>query len=273
MQRGILAKTFSEDSMEMAFKKIHEMGYECLQFNFVQTGLSALPLNIPEAIVDKIISVKEKFELKIAGVSGTFNMAHPKESVRQKGLEALASIASVVIKLDCDIISICTGSRNEENMWAHHADNNSAAAWEDMKSTLRKSIKIAAEFNIFLGIEPEMGNVINSTLKARQILDELKSDRLKIILDPANLFEQAQEYEIKWLIDEALELLGNDLCMIHAKDRDKNGDFVAPGKGIIPFNYFIEKLNKIPFNGPVIAHGFPEKDAEFVADYLEKLFL
>ena len=53
---------------------------------------------------------------------------------------------------------------------------------------MREALQIADEHRVTLGVEPEVSNVVDSARKARRLLDEMQSPRLKIIMDVANLF-------------------------------------------------------------------------------------
>ena len=97
------------------------------------------------------------------------------------------------------------------------------------------------------------------------------SDRLRIILDPANLFEKETEQEIKYRISEAVDKLGADIGMAHAKDRAVDGQFVAPGKGIVPFAYFLQELDESRIDVPLVAHGFAEAEVPDVAHFLQNV--
>ena len=55
-----------------------------------------------------------------------------------------------------------------------------------------------------------------------RLIDELKSPRLRIVLDPANLFEIALPRESQVIIARAVDLLGDRIVMAHAKDRRAN---------------------------------------------------
>ena len=103
---------------------------------------------------------------------------------RAQGHQRLATLASAAAELDTQLITLCTGTRDPVNQWHDHPDNRSAAAWKDLLASIEIAVGIADEHNIYLGIEPELANVINSAVSARQLLDEIKSPRLKIVLDP-----------------------------------------------------------------------------------------
>ena len=137
------------------------------------------------------------------------------------------------------MITLCTGTRDAQDQWRAHPDNGTAEAWRDLLAAMESAITTAERWNIDLGIEPELANVVTSAAKAAQLIGELKSERIKIVLDPANLFEQAGLAEQHRLVSSAVDLLGERIAMAHAKDRAADGSFIAAGKGVVDFRHFL----------------------------------
>jgi sugar phosphate isomerase/epimerase len=135
--------------------------------------------------------------------------------------------------------------------------------------SLERAIQIAEATDLLLAIEPEPGNVIDSASAAWQLIKEIKSSRLKIILDPANLIKGASASEDRVIIEEACQLLGDQVVLAHAKDRDGNGKVCRSGKGIVDFPHFLRCLQKVGFRGPLIAHGIEESEAALTTHYLQ----
>ena len=106
---------------------------------------------------------------------------------------------------------------------------------------------------------------------ALQLIDELETDRIKIILDPANLFEEASVEEIREKIAEAVELLAPYIVLAHAKDRTTAGEFKAAGKGDVDFPYFVQELKRVGFSGPMVLHGLSEEEVPDCVAYLQSL--
>lgn len=271
IQKGIFAKTFARSSVQEVLEAVKMNNFSVAQFNFACVGLASMPDTIPESIIKEIKVAKLATGINFVGLSGTFNMAHPEKAVREEGLKKLEVLAEACSSLNIHLISLCTGSRDAQDKWKHHPENQSKEAWTDMMNSMEKALLIGEKFDLQLGIEPELANVVDSPSKAKQLLSDFNSSRLKIILDPANLFEQAKIPKIKYLIEEALDLLAPALVMVHAKDRNIEGAFVPPGRGIIPFGFFIEKLKELNFKGSLVAHGFSESDVFAVSKYLDSI--
>jgi endonuclease/exonuclease/phosphatase family metal-dependent hydrolase len=98
------------------------------------------------------------------------------------------------------LVTLCTGTRDPHDQWRNHADNASPEAWRDLLIEMEKAVKLGEAHGVDLGIEPELANVVSSPAKARQLIGEIASPRLRIVLDPANLFEHGTAQEARDIV-------------------------------------------------------------------------
>jgi len=274
MELGIFSKTFQRSSLNEVLEIVKEHQYRCVQFNMASAGLPSMPDSIPENLLREIHQSMSEHGLKMSALSGTFNMTHPDKKQRELGMKRLDLLINKAAEMGTDMITLCTGSFDPENMWRFHPENNSKTAWKMLCETMEQAISMAENAGIYLGIEPELANVINSAEKAKQLIGEMQSNQLKIVFDPANLFETASQKEIELIIGKGLDLLANHIHIAHAKDRKPDGSFTTAGKGILPYLFFLKELNQTGFDGPLITHGLEEDEAGFCFDFLnEKLNL
>ena len=260
---GIFAKTFFRPTVEEVFTAVAKHHLRCVQFNFACAGLPSLPEHVEPELADRIRKTAAEHRIEIAGVSGTFNMTHPDAKLRRDGLHKLGVVAVACERLDTRLITLCTGTRDPEDMWRHHPDNDSSEAWRDLHVTLTKALTIADKHDLTLGIEPETGNVVSSARHARRLLDEMKSPRLKVIMDPANLFQRGDLSRMGEVLDEAFDLVAGDIAMAHAKELsfDGHAGSLALGAGALDWDHYFSLLRAANFRGPIIMHGFEERDA------------
>ena len=168
MQIGILARTFARPTLGELLAAIARHGIESVQFNLACVGLPTLPEQIDLALADQIRREFSGHKLHLAAVSGTFNMIHPDIQVRRDGLRRLKELIRACARMGAPVITLCTGTRDPENMWRPHPDNDSPAAWSDLLAGLSEVLPLAEATQITLGVEPEPGNVISSARKARR---------------------------------------------------------------------------------------------------------
>lgn len=268
MKLGIFAKTFPGSTPSEALKQCFEAGYSVAHYNMVCSGMASMPLEISNADCKEVQSSALENNVEVVAVSATYNMIHPDPLVRVDGHNRLSVIAKAAGQMGLDLITLCTGTRHTEDQWAFHKDNDTPEAWRDLIASMEVAVSIAEEHNIDLGIEPEMDNVVSSAQKAKQLLDELGSKRLKIIFDPANLFEQATHQDQKDIVSRGIDLLAPDMVMAHAKDRLPDGRFGTAGKGVVDFDHYLRVLMSVGFDGPLVAHGLEAREAAEVATFL-----
>ncbi|TIM26914.1 MAG: sugar phosphate isomerase/epimerase [Mesorhizobium sp.] len=268
MQLGIFAKTFAATGALPVLRAVADAGYTAAQFNMACLGLPSMPDSIKPDVARSVAAASGEAGVSIAAVSGTYNMIHPDRSVRDQGLARLEALAGSCADMGTRLITLCTGTRDAQDQWRWHPDNASAAAWSGLRAEMEAAIVIADRFDIELGIEPELANVVSSARSARRLLDEMNSARLRIVLDPANLFEVADGRERHRLIDEAVDLLAAEIGLAHAKDRHADSSFAAAGQGVVDFPHFIGRLKAAGFDGPLITHGLTEAEAPGVGAFL-----
>jgi sugar phosphate isomerase/epimerase len=271
MQLGIFAKTFAGSNAAAVLNAVRGAGYSCAQFNMACAGLPPMPDEIPDAVVAAIGDAAGASGVVLSAMSATYNMIHPDTAVREAGLRRLRVIARSTRALGIPLLTLCTGTRDPDDQWRHHPDNALPEAWADLRHEMERALTIAEEQNIDLGIEPEQANVVTSADDACRLIREMGSQRLKIILDPANLFECATRDDARNIVAKAIDTAAGAIAMAHAKDRHTAGRFATVGDGVVDFADFLARLKAVGFNGPVVTHGLTAAQAPGVAAYLSGL--
>jgi sugar phosphate isomerase/epimerase len=270
MQLGIFAKTFNRPNVEDTFKVIAAHHLHAVQFNMATVGLDSLPDEVSEQEIQDIKEASKEYNIQLSALSGTFNMAHPDAKHRQDELKRFAVLVEAAKRLGTPIITLCTGTRDTTSMWKYHPENNSKEAWKDLCSTLEPALIIAQEHNLILAFEPETSNVVSSAKKGRQLLDEMKTPNLKVILDGANLFISATLNQQEKVFGEAFELLGGEIVLAHAKDISEQDEFVAAGKGAVNYGLFVQHLKQTDYKGTLILHSLSESEVSACVEFLKR---
>ena len=268
MRLGIFAKTFAATGALPSLSAVRDAGYDVAQFNMAVLGGPPMPDAIAPEVCAEIADASRDTGVAIAAVSGTYNMIHPDPAERAAGFARLTTLLRAAPLVGTRLVTLCTGTRHPTDQWAHHADNASPAAWRDLLTEMGKAVEVAEQCGIDLGVEPEMANVVSSAALARRLIDTMRSPRIRIVLDPANLFEQASPAEARRLVEHAVDLLSDRIVMAHAKDRRADGAFATAGRGIVDFRHLVRMLRAAGFDGPLVTHGLSEAEAPQVAAFL-----
>ncbi len=264
MEIGIFAKTFARPTLGEVLDAVTAHGLHVVQFNLACAGLPSMPEMIEPALAATIREALATRGITMAAVSGTFNMTHPDLAQRRAGLARLQVLAAACADLGTGLITLSTGTRNAENMWAAHPDNQSAAAWADLLAAMAAAARIAEEAGVTLAFEPEVSNVVDSAPRARQLLDEIRSPRLKVVMDGANLFHAGELPQMTRILREAFDLLGSDIVLAHAKDLSHDGaaGHEAAGQGVLDYDLYLRLLHDSGYRGPLILHGLSEAQVD-----------
>lgn len=271
MNIGIFAKTFVRPTLDATLDAVVVHGLHDIQFNMACAGLPSMPDAISDGQIAAIRQSLDSHAMRVAAVSGTFNMIHPDPQVRQDGLRRLGVLAGICGQLGTNLITLCTGTRDADNMWRAHPDNNSPEAWRDLTVSMQAALEIAETHDVLLGVEPEVSNVIDTARKARALLDEMQSPRLKIVMDGANLFHSGELSRMHEILDEAFHLLGADLALVHAKDLSHDGDagHDAAGTGVLDYDRYIRLIRATGYDGALILHGLREDQVATATAFLQ----
>lgn len=272
MRLGIFAKTFPGSDPAPVLSAVKAAGFSAAQYNMACSGLDAMPEHIAPAAALAVAEAARQSGIEIVAVSGTYNMIHPDPAKREAGHRRLDVIAAQARTMGTGLVTLCSGTRDPDDQWRHHPDNATPEAWRDLLRAMETAVAVAERHDVDLCIEPEVANVIDSAAKARRLIDALQSPRLKIVLDPANLFETAGPAKQRDIVSQAVDLLADRLVMAHAKDRDAAGRFVAAGKGVLDYDHYLACLTRAGFTGSLVTHGLDAAEAPAVARFLrEKL--
>jgi sugar phosphate isomerase/epimerase len=272
MQIGIFAKTFARPSLTATLDAVLASGLHIVQFNMACAGLPSMPDTIPSALAASIRRELVARDMRMAAVSGTFNVIHPDHEARADGMRRLRVLAAACREMGTSVITLSTGTRDGQDMWRAHPENASPAAWQELVQAMRQIAAMGAQFDVTMALEPEVSNVVDTARKARQLLDELGSPYVKVVMDGANLFHTGELPAMQAILDEAFALLGGDIALAHAKDLSRDGaaGHKAAGQGVLDYPRYLRLLRGSGYAGSLILHGLSEAQVTGCARFLQE---
>lgn len=268
---GVMTTEVDGPSFESVADRISALGVSCVQLQLGSVvrdaptidallyGLDVLGDKINDDLASYSREVLAARGIEIAAVDGTYNMVHPDPARRARNLEHLIRLIELAPSFGTTIVTLCTGSRDDV-MWSFHPANKSEEAWTDLLDQLLVASRAAEAAGVQLAFEPEYNNVVNSAQRSRRLMDQVASPALKVLMDGANIFHTGDLARMHDHLDEAFELVGNDIVLAHAKDLDHDGDAGgrAAGAGLLDYSYYLAKLQHHGFDGAIVLHQLKE---------------
>jgi sugar phosphate isomerase/epimerase len=268
---GIFARTFPRASAAGVAGAVAAAGFGLVQLNLSAVGLPTLPGPAELGRLD-FGAIRRAFDtraIRIWGLSASYNMIHPDPAIREAQTEAAAALIGRAPELGATAVTLCTGTRDPDNMWRRHPGNDDPQAWKDLRVSFDRLLPAADAAGVRLGIEPEPGNVISTAARARRLLEELGRDAglTGIIFDPANLVTVATAGQQADILTEAAGLLAGWIFCLHAKDVVEAG-YAAAGMGRLDYALIARLLAGLPAGVPLIVQDAAEDDVPRVRDLL-----
>lgn len=268
---GIFARTFARPSPEEVATAVAAAGFRLTHLNLSSFGRPTLPAPPDHERLD-FGAIRNAFDgsgVRIWGLSASYNMIHPDPAVRGRLTAAAIALIGRAGELGVTAVTLCTGTRDPQDMWRRHPGNDERSAWRNLRTTLDQLLPAAAAAGVRLGIEPEPGNVVSDAARARRLLDELGGDAALagIVLDPANLVTVQTASQQEEILGAAADLLGESVVCVHAKDVVSSG-YAAVGTGLLEYGIVFRLLSRLPATAPVIIQDAAEDDVARVRDFL-----
>ncbi len=271
-QIGVLTTEFTAPSFADVLAAIAGHGVSCVQLQLgsllpqvprsaaLLQGLDVLAPLLTPALVASAADELTARGIAVAAVDGAVNLAHPDAAYRVRALRQLAAVIEYAPALGTRIVTLCTGTRATDSIWRHHDENSSARAWRDLVDGLRSIVPVAERAGVVLAFEPEHNNVVDTARRARELLDEIESPALKVLLDVANLFQAGDLARMEDHLAEVFALLGDHIVLAHAKDLDHDGDAGgrAAGQGRLDYGGYLRGLQACGFDGAIVLHQLGE---------------
>lgn len=201
--------------------------------------------------------------LDLAELGCHLNLAHPYGSTAQEIQNKYIAHLRFARWAGAPIVGTETGNPNTD----YHYDpvaSHSEEALDVFIHRLAPVVAAAEKLGMVIAIEPVWRHIVYDGRRARRVLDAIASPNLQVILDPVNLLAKENMDRKDQIIDEAIDLLMEDIAMLHVKDYLVEGvpRAVAAGEGLMDFGPIFARLApKKPYLHITLKNTLPDNAA------------
>ncbi len=227
MSLGIRMHDAAPGTLAQRAQFVKAQGFECV--HLALSKVISSDYMQPAAATPGLASfVKRSLDgLDVAVLGCYLNLTHPDESVYNKHVEKYIAHMQLARWLGAGVVGTETGNPNQEYRYDPEQSHTDAAL-ELFLRRVEPVVKAAEKLGVTLAIEPVYKHIVYDGKRARRVLDAIASPNLQIILDPVNLLHPDNLHRRDEVIQEAIELLGREVAVIHIKD------YVDDGTGNLP---------------------------------------
>lgn len=275
IQFGIRLHDAVQVPIEERLKAVKEQGFLCahVALSKVISENSVAESALTPGYAMYLRRLFEKNELDFAVLGCYLNLANPDAAQLKAIQEKYLANIRFAAHLGAGVVGTETGAPNveykfEEACWSEEA-------LELFIKNLRPVVRYAEQMGVLLAIEPVVRHIVCNPVRARRVLDEIASPNLRIILDPVNLLEIYNYEKQDEIIDQAIELLGKDVAVLHVKDfQIKDGKLISVpvGQGQCHWDRIMPYMKKEkPFMHATLEDTKPE-NAVAALNYIKGIY-
>ena len=189
--------------------------------------------------------VFEKEELDVAVLGCYLNLAHPDPEKLKEIQSKYYGNIRVASVLGASVVGTETGAPNAQ--YKTESNTHSKEALETFIRGLAPVVECAEKYGVSMAIEPVWKHIVYSPERARIVLDAIGSRNLRIIFDPVNLLCIENMDEREEIFGRTIELLGDDIAVVHLKDFVPEGDdlkSIAAGTGRMDYRQILRFMKE-----------------------------
>lgn len=271
MQLGIRLHDIKQAPLEERLAIAKEQGFKCGHIALSKV-ISEYPVDdaaLTPGLAMHLRKQFEKYDLDVAVLGCYLNLANPNEETMKKTYARYFSNIRFASFLGAGVVGTETGAVNEG--YKFEEKNHSEEALDLFIERVKPVIKCAEQFGVVFAIEPVYKHIVCNPKRARKVLDTIASPNLKIIFDPVNLLDISNIDRREEIFEEAMDLLGEDIAVLHLKDfvvEEGGLKSVACGTGEMNYENILRFVKtKKPFMHATLENTVPEnavKTREFI---------
>ena len=242
-------------------------GFSCVHLALSKAlkEYSCTPAALTPGYANYLRHLFEKNGLDIAVIGNYLNLANPDEEYMKNAREKYYAHIRFASLLGCGMVGTETGAPNLEYKFCPECRTEKALS--TFVKELKGVVKCAENYGVTLAIEPVARHIVWGPKVCRKVLDEVGSYNLQVLFDPVNMLDLDNVDHRDEVFQEAIELLGPDIAMVHFKDfiRVDEGyglKSVGAGTGEMDYTAILTYLKKEkPFVYATLENTTPENAA------------
>lgn len=268
MKIGIVTLTFQNRTTEEAAQRIADNGFEHVQLFLCHTDANHWRYNgradvsrVKGGEAQRIIESYRKRDIEVTALGVYTNPIEPDIQEWERNLDYFGEMMRIAREMGIKVL-ITEGGHIHRNGKEDLGATMSEAAWDRIVQFARRLVEKADEHDVVVAFEPYFLTQLSSAKRARDFIEIVGSERIRIMLDPANLLANNS-------LDEMFSQLAPFIVGIHAKDR-KIGVHrgVQAGEGDLDYARFVQLCKEHLPDMPIIVEYVTEESFLQARDHL-----
>jgi len=253
----------NEDELEDALPLIDHLGLGTIS---APTEMSKWSVERCEAYGEMV----RNYGLTIGEYGYWENLLVRNEAERTRQIQTVQKLLERADAMGIDCVVTLAGTFGGSWAGAPHPDNWSDEARDLVIDNCRRILDGVSLDHTTYALEPWFNTFFHRPQAVRSLIDTVDRPSFGVHMDAMNMHSIQDVYRSEQLIDEAFDLLADDVAAVHVKDIRWNTEpnilsleEVLPGDGSMDYDRYVQRLDELPDDVPVFTEHW-ETDEEFV---------
>ena len=214
---GVITDGISRE-LEHALEVMREHGLRHAELQYVwdkEVG------DLDDAQIGRVESLIRQYEVEVSCISRhnfagiAVGQTEVGDAAHSRHMAALGRCIATAKALRCGLVRIMSFRKEMILFGSGGAEqwNVSVGAWDKLKILLEPAVRLAEKEGVTLAVETGNNAMITSGWLGRRLVDEMGSDRLRVLWDPGNSLYCAEA-----AFPDGYDSLSGSLAHVHAKD-------------------------------------------------------
>ncbi len=275
LRLGVRGHDMEEAPFEEWVANIKKKGFCCTQLALKKAirdfNVNNEALTPGMAMYMRQVFAENKVDVSVLGCY--LNLADPNKERLKKTIDTYKANIRFAALLGCGMVGTETGAVNEE--YKYEPANHTDEALEIFIENCCEIVKYAESMGVIFAIEPVYNHIVYDCKRARKVLDAINSPNLQIIFDPVNIISVDNYKNQDAILEEAFDLLKDDIIAIHSKDfviEDNKVISKITGEGILNYDLLMKLVKKNKPLVHVLLEGTKPENVEFAKEFVTRKY-
>ena len=218
MEVGVVSRSFGSKPADETARFMSENGFSSTELCFTHAGHEYWNYNgysdMSAFALEDSKNIAKSFRdhgIFIAALGAFSNLAEPDTDLLKRNIDLYAKYIEIAeyngipaVSTECGFVTGQRGiiAEKYESAYTYFQDN------------IKRVIELCEKKNIILALEPCVLDVVPSAKRTRDFIKQVGSEKLRVLLDPANLIANSDEFDM-------FKYLAPYIQYFHGKDRSE----------------------------------------------------
>ena len=267
---GARVHDYGRDVPEVLFERIAADGFEAVMLAFQKaiTGINSY-FDVTDELIERTKQALHANNIAVQTLGVYMELGMVDEAARQEAVKNFIQGMKIAKKMGVPKVATETTPMHKQPGVTREA------AYKQLLKSMEEILPEAEKLGILVCVESVFYHTLNTPELARELMDTMQSDNLKITFDAVNLLDADHVATQHQLWDQTFELLGDAIEVVHMKgvtfDAEGNFHKASFEDSVVDYPYVFNKLKGLHKELHVIREEVDTPHAKQEVTFLKNL--